>query len=44
MMRLHYNQKSILVAVQSVKGHICFKNHFLLKLLKLVLKFQAGGS
>ena len=36
-----YGQKSLLVAVQSGKGHICFTKPFL---LKWVAKFQAGGS
>ena len=40
-MRSSYGQKSLLVAVQSAKGHICFTKPFLPKWL---VKFQAGGS
>ena len=40
-MSSNYRQKSLLVAVQSVKGHIFPQNHFY---SKWVVKFQAGGS
>ena len=40
-MSSNYGQKSLLVAVKSVKGHICFAKPFY---SKRVVKFQAGGS
>ena len=44
MIKLSCCQKSLLVAVQSVKGHICFTEQFLLKMGCEISSWRSGGD